>query len=217
MTELPEAPTQSAGPPPCKAAMPPPHQPSASPANGASSTIWPVNGSNGVPVLENGRKTAVHAPDVVMKEASEQAPPAEGTSPPAERLPVLDAGPAQPAPASTQRKMASVGSMPGHAGQDSRAEGLRPGGTLTAAQQAAIADLEGILARISALDPEGWFQHPVTEADAPNYHSIIKHPMCFQVRHCDLRSVLPPPMCFIVPCPHVSHPPPLHPLHADHA
>jgi hypothetical protein len=54
--------------------------------------------------------------------------------------------------------------------------------SLTASQREAIVELEGILTKISALDAGGWFQYPVTERDAPNYHSIIKQPMCFQVR-----------------------------------
>lgn len=55
--------------------------------------------------------------------------------------------------------------------------------SLTHAQVQAMKVLEGILHRISALDGEGWFQRPVTEAEAPKYHTIIKEPMCFQVRY----------------------------------
>lgn len=47
--------------------------------------------------------------------------------------------------------------------------------------QLAMAELEAILTRISQLDAEGWFQAPVSEADAPRYYSIIKQPMCFAV------------------------------------
>jgi len=42
--------------------------------------------------------------------------------------------------------------------------------------------------KVSALDSEGWFQRPVSEKDAPNYHSVIKTPMCFDMMHSKISS-----------------------------
>eukprot|EP00887_Chlorella_sp_A99_P002059 scaffold18.g2059.t1 len=53
---------------------------------------------------------------------------------------------------------------------------------------AAEAELEAILTRIAQLDAEGWFQAPVSEADAPRYYTIIKQPMCFQVMRTKIRA-----------------------------
>lgn len=45
--------------------------------------------------------------------------------------------------------------------------------------QEAQGDLLVLVSRLSFLDNEGWFQRPVFEADAPNYHAVIGQPMCF--------------------------------------
>lgn len=44
----------------------------------------------------------------------------------------------------------------------------------------ATTELLSLLDRLAALDGEGWFQAPVTDAQAPGYSTIIKHPMCLQ-------------------------------------
>ncbi|KAI7842908.1 hypothetical protein COHA_003419 [Chlorella ohadii] len=43
-----------------------------------------------------------------------------------------------------------------------------------------MTDLDALLQRLAALDPDGWFRHPVRESDAPNYYKIIRRPMCFE-------------------------------------
>ncbi len=63
-------------------------------------------------------------------------------------------------------------------------KGVSNGEHLSPEVEQAIVTLEGILERLSQLDAEGWFQQPVKESDAPNYFSIVKHPMCFQVSTC---------------------------------
>lgn len=162
--------------------MGPPQQPMSPPPDEASSPprapIWPNKAGNGFGGLENGCKTSLEKPEVVISGTSEQARPAEGAGPIPKKIeapeallapkpPVEPSGgdqpPAQPKEAPSKPKAAAQQS-------------------LTTSQREAIVELEGILTKISALDVGGWFQYPVTEKDAPNYHSIIKQPMCFQVR-----------------------------------
>ena len=44
-----------------------------------------------------------------------------------------------------------------------------------------LAFVGSVLAKIAALDREGYFQYPVDEVlqNAPNYYKIIKQPLCF--------------------------------------
>ena len=52
---------------------------------------------------------------------------------------------------------------------------------LQAHVRGAVGSLRGIIDRVSSLDVDGWFQHPVSERDAPNYSAVIKNPMCFDM------------------------------------
>jgi hypothetical protein len=140
--------------------------------------IWPNKAGNGFVALENGCKTSLDKPEIIVSGASEQAKPAEGAGPIPKNLEAPEA------------PLASEASKPPLAGDQPPAQPSEPPSkpqaaaqqSLTAAQRESIVELEGILTKISALDVGGWFQYPVTERDAPNYHSIIKQPMCFQVR-----------------------------------
>lgn len=48
------------------------------------------------------------------------------------------------------------------------------------AEQAHLHTLESVVSFFEKQDPDGFFRMPVTEEVAPNYFSVIKHPMCFQ-------------------------------------
>lgn len=48
------------------------------------------------------------------------------------------------------------------------------------AEQAHFHTLESVVSFFEKQDPDGFFRIPVTEQVAPNYFSVIKHPMCFQ-------------------------------------
>ena len=162
--------------------MGPPQQPMSPAPDEASSPqrveMWPSKAGNGFVALENGRKASLDKPEVIVSGTSQQARPAEGAGP----IPKgLEAPEAPPAP--KPQIEPSAGDQP--AAQPSEPPSKPPVAaqqSLSAAQREAIVELEGILTKISALDAGGWFQYPVTERDAPNYHSIIKQPMCFQVR-----------------------------------
>jgi hypothetical protein len=41
--------------------------------------------------------------------------------------------------------------------------------------------LEALLSKVAALDPNGFFEPPVSEAVAPGYFTVIKKPMCFKL------------------------------------
>lgn len=162
--------------------MGPPQQPTSPPPDEASSPprppIWPNKAANGFVALENGCKSSLDKPEVIVSGTSEQARPAEGAGPIPKSLEAPEAPLVPEAP-----KPSSVGDQPpAQPSEPPSKPQMAAQQSLTASQREAIVELEGILTKISALDAGGWFQYPVTERDAPNYHSIIKQPMCFQVR-----------------------------------
>jgi hypothetical protein len=109
---------------------------------------------------------------------SEQARPAEGAGP----IPKSLEAPEAPLALEAPKPPLAGDQPPAQASEHPIKPQAAAQHSLTASQREAIVELEGILTKISALDVGGWFQYPVTERDAPNYHSIIKQPMCFQVR-----------------------------------
>jgi hypothetical protein len=162
--------------------MGPPQQPMSPPPDEASSPprapIWPNKAGNGFVALENGCKTSLDKPEVIVSGASEQARPAEGAEPIPKSLEAPEA-PLAPKPPVEPLAGDQAPAQPNEPSSKPQAAAQQ---SLTTSQREAIVELEGILTKISALDVGGWFQYPVTERDAPNYHSIIKQPMCFQVR-----------------------------------
>ena len=168
----PDVPLQTLAP--LKEAMP--QQPTSPPPEEASSpnqSKWVAKQSNGLHIAE---KASLEKPQLGVVNGGEQANAAEGAAPLPEELP----GPQAPKIVMQQNirdqpiiKPVQPPSKPLPA----------PPPTLTLAQGDALAELEGILRRMSSLDTAGWFQYPVTEREAPNYHSIIKQPMCFQASH----------------------------------
>lgn len=162
-------------------AMGPPQHPASPPPEEASSPIervamWPGKGGNGFVALENGCKASLEKPEVIVNDASEQARPAEGTAP----NPIVTEAPEVPRTSQPASQPAAGDQPPTHLPEQPNKPQVPAQSSLTPAQREAIGELEGILTRISSLDSGGWFQYPVTEKDAPNYHSIIKQPMCFQ-------------------------------------
>ena len=164
--------------------MAPPHEPAAARQDGASdevlASMWPSKAANGLTQLQAGYNGGLDKAEVLPNGTPQAERPAEGSVP--------DVGSLDAAPGPTTAQVAPLGQpaapangsvealpQPGPANGPGRAD-------LTPTQLQAIAELEHILARISQLDQEGWFQVPITDQMAPNYHSIIKQPMCFQVR-----------------------------------
>jgi hypothetical protein len=151
--------------------MPPPHEPATGPENSGPPAVPKAMVTT--TVAENGHSVPSEKLSSAHK-GMQVSPGLPGTNlpeiPPHKRGDDEHAGP--------------VGGSPNQvdASQPSMAAANGVQASLTHVQVQAIKDLEGILARISHLDTEGWFQRPVTEAEAPNYYNIIKQPMCFQVR-----------------------------------
>ena len=164
-------------------AMGPPQHPASPPPEEASSppraAMWPTKGANGFVALENGCKATLEKPEVIVNHTSEQARPAEGTAPSSD-VPEAQAPCEAPRPSEPILQPAAPDQGPPQAIEQPTKPQVPAQASLTPAQREAIKELEAILTRISSLDGGGWFQYPVTEKDAPNYHSIIKQPMCFQ-------------------------------------
>lgn len=89
-----------------------------------------------------------------------------------------------PSPPTAQRQAGAAGPAAAAtvtgAGTEAEAAALMPPPPPSPAQQA-VADLDALIQRLAALDPDGWFRHPVRESDAPHYYKIIRRPMCFEV------------------------------------
>lgn len=83
-------------------------------------------------------------------------------------------------PPTAQRQAGAAGPAAAAAAAEAEAAALMPPPPPSPAQQA-VADLDALIQRLAALDPDGWFRHPVRESDAPNYYKIIRRPMCFEV------------------------------------
>ena len=130
------------------------------------------------------------APPQADAPAARQQQPGEAASPNGLAQP-LDGGQPQqreppqvqePAAEAAEQQQAAAAAAQPPDGTPASTPAAPPADVLSPAESKAVAELEAILGRISQLDAEGWFQAPVREADAPNYYSTIKHPMCFQVR-----------------------------------
>lgn len=113
----------------------------------------------------DGPPTAAHAPPTAVQSQAGAAPPTAQQQQQQQQRQQQTAGVATPA-AHVAAAATPAASPP---------QPLSPG-------ERAQAELEAILARVAQLDPDGWFKHPVREADAPNYYKIIRRPMCFEVR-----------------------------------
>lgn len=83
-------------------------------------------------------------------------------------------------PPTAQRQAGAAGPAAAAAAAEAAAAALMPPPPPSPVQQA-LTDLDALLQRLAALDPDGWFRHPVRESDAPNYYKIIRRPMCFEV------------------------------------
>lgn len=103
--------------------------------------------------------------------ASSETPGTDLVSPP----PGPSSGAEQESKSLSQGNEESPGAVDKEAGKDHDAAAPR---CVTGAQ--GTAELLSLVDRLAALDSEGWFQVPVTDAQAPGYSSIIKHPMCLQ-------------------------------------
>lgn len=112
------------------------------------------------PVLDLEASQAASAPPVA---AAQQAPAAHRLT-----------SAASLAPSQTNGMLHSK--PDGQQGLASRTNSAQP----TPAEQAHYLTLETVVSYFEKQDPDGFFRIPVTEQVAPNYFSVIKHPMCFQ-------------------------------------
>lgn len=164
----------------------PPHEPSpllspgpspeAAPERDQPLKLRPAPGS----AMQNG-----HSSPAAAAHAAIDGPAPVGAAPPAAQQPAAMLQ--QQQQVATTAQPSAPGALatpaaPAFGGAAAPASASPPGPAPASPGERAQEDLEAILARVSQLDPDGWFRHPVREADAPNYYRIIRRPMCFEVR-----------------------------------
>jgi hypothetical protein len=156
--------------------------------------MWRKQGLEAVPGLASGPKPLLQPVDVDMEEAEPPGGGAGDADCPAQpsngnHAPVVE--PVQPHDAANGHPPGPNGAAP--PSEAPCAVDGPPQGDLTPVQRQAIADLEGIVARLSQIDAERWFQHPVSSADLPSYNLIVRQPMCFDVSASRRRPAAAPP------------------------
>jgi hypothetical protein len=165
-----------------------PHQPSPAAQNGGDPPMLQCKSpTDGEPLSRNGIHGASKQPTSVtlgLEEPCQLPSNAAGAAHSAARPdgpgePPSTSAPVRPNAGQQGATLMNLDASDGAPGPS--VSGLPPEEPLSPQQTHAIAALQGIVGRVSQLDAEGWFQRPVSEAEAPGYQKIVHQPMSFQV------------------------------------
>ena len=125
---------------------------------------------------------------------SAEAPQKLSTSPVATAITAVsaqqEASAVGTSPEALSNSVSQTNGMPeGGSGGQAVQSSVPPKADFSAAQEQHFQTLEQAISFFEKQDPEGFFGAPVTEAVAPNYFNVIKHPMSFQRMRQKLRAL----------------------------